>query len=231
MSERSFSAISSRAPRITRSSRPTSSGGSRQWNTGAERLMGWTEAEFIGQSADIIFTPEDRERGQPGEGGREGPRRGPGGEQAMAPEKDGSPLLGRRLHVPAQGRRRATRGASSRSSGTGRPSSRRRGPRGGRPPQGRIPRDARPRAANPLSAIGNASQLSLRPDADAETVAWSKEVIARQVKNLSHMIDDLLDISRINRGKIQLRKEPLHVGPIITRAVESVSPPHRGEES
>src|SRR4051812_19986880 len=35
------------------------------WNTGAERLMGWTEAEFIGQSADIIFTPEDRKRGQP----------------------------------------------------------------------------------------------------------------------------------------------------------------------
>src|SRR4051794_27784395 len=35
------------------------------WNTGAERLMGWTEAEFVGQSADIIFTPEDRERGDP----------------------------------------------------------------------------------------------------------------------------------------------------------------------
>src|SRR3954463_7475211 len=35
------------------------------WNTGAERLMGWTEAEFLGQSADIIFTPEDREKGDP----------------------------------------------------------------------------------------------------------------------------------------------------------------------
>ena len=35
------------------------------WNTGAERLMGWTEAEFVGQSADLIFTPEDRAKGDP----------------------------------------------------------------------------------------------------------------------------------------------------------------------
>ena len=45
----------------------------------------------------------------------------------------------------------------------------------------------------------------------------------RQVKNLSIMIDDLLDISRINQGKIQLQKEPLHVGPVIAKAVEAVS--------
>ena len=37
------------------------------------------------------------------------------------------------------------------------------------------------------------------------------------------MIDDLLDISRINQGKIQLKQEPLHVGPVIARAVEAVS--------
>ena len=66
---------------------------------------------------------------------------------------------------------------------------------------------------NPLAAIGNAAQVALREDVDPEALQWSKEVIARQVKNLSIMIDDLLDISRINQGKIQLKKEPLHVGP------------------
>src|SRR5262249_27944638 len=77
---------------------------------------------------------------------------------------------------------------------------------------------------NPLSAIGHASQLVLRPDASAETIAWSHEVIARQVQNLSRMTDDLLDISRINRGKIHLKNEPVSLGPIATRAIESVSP-------
>lgn len=35
------------------------------WNTGAERIFGYTEAEIVGQSADLIITPEDRERGEP----------------------------------------------------------------------------------------------------------------------------------------------------------------------
>lgn len=34
------------------------------WNTGAERVFGWTEAEAVGQSGAVIFTPEDRERGE-----------------------------------------------------------------------------------------------------------------------------------------------------------------------
>jgi two-component system CheB/CheR fusion protein len=35
------------------------------WNPGAERLLGWTEKEAIGQNAELVFTPEDRERGEP----------------------------------------------------------------------------------------------------------------------------------------------------------------------
>jgi PAS domain S-box-containing protein len=76
---------------------------------------------------------------------------------------------------------------------------------------------------NPLAAINNAVQLSLRPGRD-EDLEWSKEVIDRQAKHLARLIDDLLDVSRITRGKIQLRKEPLDLAPIIVRAVEAVSP-------
>jgi PAS domain S-box-containing protein len=76
---------------------------------------------------------------------------------------------------------------------------------------------------NPLAAITNAVQLSLRSARDEE-LAWSKDVIARQAKNLARLLDDLLDVSRITREKIQLHKERIDLAPVITRAVESVRP-------
>ena len=76
---------------------------------------------------------------------------------------------------------------------------------------------------NPLAAIDSAVAVSRR-EALAEHFEWAKDVIQRQTKHLSRLIDDLLDISRINLGKIQLRKERVELGPIVDRAVESVRP-------
>jgi len=76
---------------------------------------------------------------------------------------------------------------------------------------------------NPLAAIDSAVQVSRRA-ALAEHFEWAKDVIQRQTKQLSRLIDDLLDISRINLGKIQLRKERLDLGSIVDRAVEAVRP-------
>jgi signal transduction histidine kinase/ActR/RegA family two-component response regulator len=50
------------------------------------------------------------------------------------------------------------------------------------------------------------------------------EIIERQVKHLKTLVDDLLDIARITRGKIALRMESVDLGEVITRAVETVSP-------
>ena len=57
-----------------------------------------------------------------------------------------------------------------------------------------------------------------------ETLQWSTDVIERQVKQLARLIDDLLDVSRIGQGKIQLRKEVVDVGPILNSAVDTVRP-------
>ncbi len=76
---------------------------------------------------------------------------------------------------------------------------------------------------NPLAAIHNAAQVLLRPGR-AEDHEWSREVIGRQTKHLGRIIDDLLDVSRITRGTVQLRKEPVDLGPIIRRAVETIRP-------
>ena len=48
------------------------------------------------------------------------------------------------------------------------------------------------------------------------------EVINRQIKHLARLIDDLLDVSRITRGKIRLRKETVDIAPILKSAVETV---------
>ena len=77
---------------------------------------------------------------------------------------------------------------------------------------------------NPLAPIYNAVQLMRRnPVADPQ-LAWSRDVIDRQVAHLSRLVDDLLDVSRITRGKINLTKEPLGISDLIARAVETTHP-------
>ncbi len=76
---------------------------------------------------------------------------------------------------------------------------------------------------NPLSAVGNAVSV-LKLSDDPENVDFAKDLVQRQVKQLSRLIDDLLDVSRITSGKIRLRKEFVDLGPILDQAVESVRP-------
>jgi PAS domain S-box-containing protein len=76
---------------------------------------------------------------------------------------------------------------------------------------------------NPLSAINSAAQLLGKLEAEKE-LEWANEVIVRQVKHLARLIDDLLDVSRISRGKIQLRKEPIDLAPVVHSAVDAVRP-------
>lgn len=76
---------------------------------------------------------------------------------------------------------------------------------------------------NPLASINNAVQLFSRQASD-DDLKQAREIVQRQVKHLARLIDDLLDVSRITRGKIVLRKELVDISPIVANAVESVRP-------
>jgi PAS domain S-box-containing protein len=76
---------------------------------------------------------------------------------------------------------------------------------------------------NPLAAIGNAITLAKLSE-HQEHVEWSLEVIDRQMRHLSRLIDDLLDVSRISRGMIELRRAVVDATPIVESAVETVRP-------
>jgi PAS domain S-box-containing protein len=75
---------------------------------------------------------------------------------------------------------------------------------------------------NPLAAVANGA--ALLDSEDPKDRAWAASVIRRQAAQLTHLIDDLLDVSRINTGKILLRKQRLDVGQILDRARDSALP-------
>ena len=76
---------------------------------------------------------------------------------------------------------------------------------------------------NPLAAITTAVQLSTTSGVQ-DQIDWSMDVINRQVKHLTRLIDDLLDVSRITRGKVHLRKEQIDANPVINGALEAIRP-------
>jgi PAS domain S-box-containing protein len=77
---------------------------------------------------------------------------------------------------------------------------------------------------NPLAPIRNASLVAKSPGATEEQRRWSHDVIERQVKQMALLLDDLLDVSRITRGILQLRREPVALAAIVDTAVETSRP-------
>jgi PAS domain S-box-containing protein len=77
---------------------------------------------------------------------------------------------------------------------------------------------------NPLAPVLNAVQLlTLRGPATPE-LHWVRDVIHRQVRHLTRLIDDLMDVSRVNRGKIELKRERIELATAVQGAVETSRP-------
>ncbi|MBV9126247.1 MAG: PAS domain S-box protein, partial [Planctomycetes bacterium] len=77
---------------------------------------------------------------------------------------------------------------------------------------------------NPLAPIRNALHVMKMPGAGAEAIEQARQMTERQVQHMVRLVDDLLDVSRIMRGKIELRKEPVELASVITRGVETAQP-------
>ncbi len=75
---------------------------------------------------------------------------------------------------------------------------------------------------NPLSAIRNATMLLKEGANDPANIEWAHAILDRQSVNLSRMVDDLLDVARITRGQVELRKVVVHLGQIARSAADAV---------
>ena len=77
---------------------------------------------------------------------------------------------------------------------------------------------------NPLAPIGSALEILRRAPPGSAQTAWARDSIGRQLGTMTRLLDDLLDVSRITLGKIQLRLDSVDLALVIANAIEAIRP-------
>jgi PAS domain S-box-containing protein len=77
---------------------------------------------------------------------------------------------------------------------------------------------------NPLAPMRNALQVMKMQGVDEATTRQMREMLERQLHGLVRLVDDLLDVSRIINGRIELRRSPIDVGAAVERGAETAQP-------
>ncbi len=84
---------------------------------------------------------------------------------------------------------------------------------------------------NPLAPLHNAAEMLMTADATVEERAQAQDILRRQIGNMTRIIDDLLDVARITEGKIELRRQPVALAPLLTATADlarhSLTRPHQ----
>src|SRR6185436_10220585 len=77
---------------------------------------------------------------------------------------------------------------------------------------------------NPLAPIRNAVEVIRRFGPKDEKIAWATDITERQVRLLTRLVDELLDMARITQGKIVLQQAPVELGELVAQCVEAQRP-------
>ena len=193
------------------------------WNMGAQRMTGFAAAEVVGGGFERFYPPEDVESGRPGEDLRRALLQRRSEEHSWRLRRDGSRFWAQTILTPlhdGEGRLRGYAQVMRDLSEKKRMQS--------LEEQGRHLTEFLAMLAhelrNPLAPIRNAlGIMALNKDAPPQ-VAWSREVIERQTTQLTRLVDDLLDVSRITRGKLRLQGDTVDLRAAAQRAIEQTHP-------
>lgn len=83
---------------------------------------------------------------------------------------------------------------------------------------------------NPLAPISSAAELLRIAPLDKDRVRQTSEVIIRQIRHMSSLVDDLMDVSRVSRGLVKLESIPIDIRQIVGEAIEQVTPLIQGRQ-
>jgi len=202
----------------------------RCWNPGAERLFGYSSPEIIGQHFSRLFSPEDVRSGQPEHELNAALDAGHSESIRWQIRKDGARLWCKATTTPLFDENKQVRSFArvmhDLTEGQAQEAQKKRGDdlaeanRSKEDFMALLSHELR----NPLSPILNALNVQRQVKTDDPILQQAGDIIERQVGRMVRMVDDLLDISRITKGKLRLNKERVELRVIVNRAAESARP-------
>jgi PAS domain S-box-containing protein len=201
------------------------------WNAGAARVTGYEEAEILGRTLHELFTPEDLQDGMVQQELETATRMGRAADERWHVRKDGSrfwalgivtPIYGpdrsivgfgkilcdrtdlKQLQETLERRNQALNAADEQKN--------------------RFIAVLAHELRNPHAVMAYSASLIRRFAPENERLQRVAETIERQVSHSKRLVDDLTDIARVSRGKIQLNKQPLDLCEVGARAADAVRP-------
>ena len=198
------------------------------WNRGACNMFGYTAEEAIGQPGDIIFTWEDRQSGQPQKEIETALRDGYGADERYHLRKNGSKLYVSGALSPLYyadgsliGYVKLARDLTERKMMEQRLDTANR-----RKDEfiAMLGHELR----NPLTPVRNSLQILKMTHGHDTSVMPLIELMTRQIDHMVVLVNDLLDVSRISRGKVNLRMAPLNLLEVVAESLEIARPMFAG---
>ncbi len=215
------------------------------WNPGAQRLLGYSEAEMLGESAELMFTPEDRAAGVPEQEIQLALEEGRAGDDRFHQRKDGSRFW-------ASGALMSMRDAAGNVAGFVKILRDQTAERDNLMAQKRSQEEltqallqterarkelekadaAKDRfiavlsheLRNPLASIASAAELMASPQVENARRDEAVKVLRRQALNMKLLMDDLLDTSRLTLGRFTLHTQPVGLATVLQNAVDATRP-------
>ncbi|MFE1744078.1 response regulator [Coleofasciculus sp. H7-2] len=209
-----------------------------RWSVGAERILGYQEAEILGQSVSIIFTPEDIECGADKQELETAVTEGRAEDERWHVRKDGTRFWASGMVTPLRDETGQLRGFAK----IMRDFTERKRAEDERNQLLASEQEARAAAESanrmkdeflatlshelrsPLNAMLGWIQLLNTRKFDEATTARAMETIERSARAQAQLVEDLLDVSRVIQGKLRLNVRPVELASVIAAALDTARP-------